>query len=89
MILRAGSEQGDAANVDLFDGLSDGRGRGSIDRLGKGIEVTDDKGDEVDLLRCEVGQVALRLSSEDACALQLRQSKVNSARVCAPPCTAG
>lgn len=65
MVLGRGAQQGDAADVDLLDGVGK-RAAWACDGRGEGIEVTDDDGDRRDGLRREVLLIAGDVASEDS-----------------------
>ena len=64
VVLRGRAEKGDAADIDLFDRVSEravGLGNGVCER----VEVADDDGDGGDLLRLEVRLVRWNRPRED------------------------
>lgn len=66
MVLGRGAEEGDAADVDLFDSLGDRRRRDAGDGLVERVQVADDDVDRGDLLGVEVGRVGGDVAGEDA-----------------------
>lgn len=71
VVLCRGAEKGDAANVDLLDGLGDRGGRDAGDRLVERVQVAHDDGDGRDLVGLEVGGVRGDVAGEDACAKEV------------------
>lgn len=65
VVLGGGTKKGHSSNVDLLDGLGDGRGGDTSDGLVEGVEVADDDGDGGDLLSLEVLLVGGDVASED------------------------
>lgn len=66
MVFGGGAEEGDAADVDLFDRFGEGA-VGFGDGGGEGVKVADDDGDWGDGLGGEVGLVGGNVTGEDAC----------------------
>jgi hypothetical protein len=67
VVLGGGTKKGHTSNVDLLDGLSDGRRGNAGDGLVEGVEVADNDIDGGDSLRLEVLLVGGDVASEDTC----------------------
>jgi hypothetical protein len=65
VVLGRGAQQGDAADVDLLDGVGE-RAPGARDGRREGVQVADDDGDRRDGLRREVLLIAGDVAREDS-----------------------
>jgi hypothetical protein len=65
VVLGSGTKKGHSSNVDLLDGLGDGRSGDAGDGLVEGVEVANDNGDGSNLLGLEVGLVRGDVAGED------------------------
>lgn len=77
VVLGSSTEKGDTSDVDLFDGLGDGRRRNASDCLVERVQVADYYRDRSDLLSLKVGLVRGNVPGEDTC-IQRSGAKRNS-----------
>jgi hypothetical protein len=65
VVLGSCAEEGDAADVDLFDGSGEGAVRlGGLED--EGVQVADDEGDGRDLVGGQIGEVRVDLAGQNA-----------------------